>query len=446
MSDTPNLQPAQGNAGRVVMIFIAVFAVGALLYVMSQGRQELRRSPTGLDGLRAWLVAQDEPVQNFTGGWPVDKEEVGLNILPIYDTNVTARRISPSTQEELLMQQDEFDIFLGSIEDKSREVTVMAVLPKWRSGMRLTGIAHPLLIAEPARIEDVLTDIIPGRDVSIRYSRTPFSEFVYNTLDGERLTAVSYAAQMFTAEACEPMIGDSDGMLLGRCDTRWGTKMLILSDPDLVNNHGLLLGDNAFIIRDFIAPFGAEGRILIDYSRRSWFSSPEERVARERDWADLLRFFEPPFTLMWAGAVLSLLLILWRAFMRFGPLRDSVGRLGAAKALAIGARANLMRLSGQDGALANEYARARLAATASALFGPAHARQFSNAEAFLSFTKRRHPDLAGPLAGALNNLAAMPKGASAGQAMAAVSELERILEQITDDSRGISRPSRRPQG
>ena len=59
---------------------------------------------------------------------------------------------------------------------------------------------------------------------------------------------------------------------------------------------------------------------------------------------------------------------------------------------------------------------------------------------------RRHPDLAGPLAGALNNLAAMPKGASAGQAMAAVSELERILEQITDDSRGISRPSRRPQG
>ncbi|MEL6688850.1 MAG: hypothetical protein AAFP28_00915 [Pseudomonadota bacterium] len=446
MSDATQTQPTQGGAGRIVMILIAVFAVGAVLFVASQGRQELRRSPTGLDGLRAWLVAQDESVQIFTGGWPIDREEIGLNILPIYDTNVTARRIPPGTQEELLMQQDEFDVFLSSVEDKSREVTVLAILPKWRSGMRLTGIAHPLLIAEPAAIQDVLTDIINDRDARIQYSRRPFSEFPYNTLDGEQLTAVSYGAQMFRSDACEAIVGDAEGMLLGRCDTRWGTKMLVLSDPDLTNNHGLLLGDNAFIVRDVVAPFGAEGRILIDYSSRSWFASPEERVAREREWSDLLRFFEPPFTLMWAGAVLSLLLILWRAFMRFGPLRDSVGRLGAAKALAIGARANLMRLSGQDGALVNEYARARLAATASALFGPAHARQFSSAEAFLSFTQRRHPDLAGPLAGALNNLAAMPKGASAGQAMAAVSELERILEQITDDSRGISRPSRRPQG
>ncbi|MEM1374499.1 MAG: hypothetical protein AAGF78_08980 [Pseudomonadota bacterium] len=434
------------GAERIILGLVGILVIVALFYVTSQRQQELRRSPLGLDGLKTWLVAEDQSVQIFSGGWPLDREEVGLNILPIYDTNLAARRQPPRTKEDLLMQQDEYDVELSALADKVSEVTVLAVLPKWRSGMRLTGKAHPILISEPLAIQGVLADIVDDVDPKVRYSRQPFAEYGYEALDGRRLSAVTYASQTFTSRACTPLIGTDAAMILGQCDSRWGPPLLVLSEPDLLNNHGLRLGDNAFIISDVVKAWAEDKQVIIDYSRRSWFVSPEERVTRERTWRDLLRFFEPPFTLMWAGLALSLVLVLWRAFMRFGPLRDSVGEMGAAKALAIGARANLMRLSGQDGALVNEYGRARLAATAAAIFGPAHARQFSSPAAFLAYTERRHPELAGPLATALSDMAAMPATASAGQAMAAVTDLERILEQITHDTRGISRPGRPPAG
>lgn len=446
MSVTEDQKRPRIGSEMIVMGIVAILVIAALIYVSSQRQQELRRSPLGLDGLRTWLVAEDQSVQIFSGGWPLDREEVGLNILPIYDTNLVARRTPPRTKEDLLMQQDEYDVEIDVVAEKINEVTVLAVLPKWRSGMRLTGKAHPILISDPSAIEGVLGDIINDRNPQVRYSRQPFAEFAYEATDGRRLSAVTYASQTFTSDACTPLVGTAASMILGQCDSRWGAPLLVLSDPDLLNNHGLRLGDNAFIISDVVKAWGQDKQIIIDYSRRSWFASPEERVTRERTWSDLLRFFEPPFTLMWTGLALSLLLVLWRAFLRFGPLRDSVGKMGAGKALAIGARANLMRLSGQDGALVNEYGRARLAATAAALFGPAHARQFSSPEAFLDYTKRRHPELAGPLATALSDMAAMPPSASAGQAMAAVTELEKILEQITHDTRGISRPGRAAKG
>lgn len=434
------------GAEKIIIGIVVILVVAALVYVSSQRQQELRRSPLGLDGLRTWLVAEEQSVQIFSGGWPLDRDEVGLNILPLYDTNLVARRQAPRTKEDLLMQQDEYDIELDAVADKVAEVTVLAVLPKWRSGMRLTGKAHPILISDPRAIQGVLADIIDDRNPQVRYSPQPFAEFAYDALDGRRLSAVTYASQTFASSTCTPLIGTQEAMILGQCDSRWDAPVLVLSDPDVLNNHGLRLGDNAFIISDVVEAWGQDKQIIIDYSRRSWFVSPEERVTREREWSDLLRFFEPPFSLMWAGLVLSLLLVLWRAFLRFGPLRDSVSKMGAGKALAIGARANLMRLSGQDGALVAEYGRARLSATAAAIFGPANARQYASPEAFLAYAKRRHPELSGPLATALSDMAAMSPAASAGQAMAAVTELERILEQITHDTRGISRPGRPLKG
>ncbi|MEM6637390.1 MAG: hypothetical protein AAF667_16025 [Pseudomonadota bacterium] len=443
MSVTEDQQRTRTSPERVFVVVIAALVLFGMIFAVSQRQQELRRSPLGLDGLRAWLVSEGYGAQNFTGGWPLDRTEVGLNILPIYDTDLGTRRVPPRTKEDLIAQQDEFDVTLEAVGDKVSEVRVLAVLPKWRSGMRLTGVAHPVLISDPAAIEGVLTSLIDDSAAEVRHSQQPFAEFDYVSQNGRRLSAVTYASQMFASEACAPIVGNSEAMLLGDCESRWGERLLILSDPDLLNNHGLLLGDNAFIISDIVQNWGKNGRVIIDYSRISWFIAPEERVVREREWSDLLRFFQPPFTLMWLGVVLTLGLVLWRSSMRFGPLRDSVSDMSASKATAIEARANLMRLTGQDGALVDEYGRARLAATAAALFGPAHARQFSSPDAFLGYTQRRHPEHAGPLAAALSNIAAMPHAATAGQAMAGAAELERVLEQIRNDTRGSGRPRQR---
>jgi hypothetical protein len=93
-----------------------------------------------------------------------------------------------------------------------------------------------------------------------------------------------------------------------------------------------------------------------------------------------------------------------------------------------------MRLSGQDGALTREYASARIAATASTLFGPAHARHYSGEDAFLTYTERRHPELAPRLRSVLDGIRRLPARLPAAEAIHHIDQLEQILEQITHDA------------
>ncbi|MEM7438872.1 MAG: hypothetical protein AAF393_04680 [Pseudomonadota bacterium] len=436
---TPGDAPRRIGPERIIIGVLVVLVIGAMVYMSSQRQQALRSSPAGLDGLRTWLVTEGLSAQNFTGGWPLDEDEIGLNILPLYDTQLNNPRTAPTTQKELILQQDEYDLSSAQIVTKARRVKTLLVLPKWRSGMRLTGLAHPFLLVDQARVKTGLGMFLEDGPVQLIYARQPFTEFAY----GDDLNAVVYASQMFSAPGCTPILGHTDAMILGECKlvgSDGEQTILILSDPDLINNHGLRLGDNAFIVRDFVRDIADDQQVIIDYSRRSWLTSGREREQRDRTWSDLARFFSPPFTLMWVGLALALLATLWRSAARFGPVAGSKTGLSASKMMAVGARAQLMRLTNQDGALVDEYAKARLATTANTLFGPAHGRRFASAEAFLGYTKRRHPNRAPRLTQVLNNIAAMPPGAPTAQAMAAVTDLEDILEQITDDTRGIKRP------
>jgi hypothetical protein len=107
---------------------------------------------------------------------------------------------------------------------------------------------------------------------------------------------------------------------------------------------------------------------------------------------------------------------------------------GAGKSLAVAARARLMRLADQDGALLGEYAKARIGAVAGQIFGPAHARHYSREETFLGYVERRHPRHAPALANVLDSIHSLPARIPAPQAINHVDELERVLEQIGHDT------------
>lgn len=430
---TPREQQRLG-ADKIILGILAALIVGALFYVSSQQQQRLRSSPTGLDGLQIWLSSDDQTARSFTGGWPLNADKVGLLVLPIYDTDLGNSRTSPRSEEELIAQRDEYDLRLRPILSKINEVPTLIVLPKWRSGMRLTGLAHPILLIERTRVEDALNDLPFQGNARLEYTRQAFSEFPYESGSQEPRTALIYIAQTFAAQGCAPIIGTRSAMILGSCTLTNGTKVVVLSDPDLINNHGLAQGDNAFIIRDFVARTVSAQQVIIDYSRDNWLERDIQGVQRERTWTDLMRFFSPPFTLMWAGLLIAVVLVLWRAALRFGPLIPAKDGLGASKMMAIGARARLMRLAGRDGALVVEYGKARLTATASMLVGSAYASRISKPEAFLAYTQRRHPKYAMALTEALNTISSLPQSASAAQAMAAAVSLDTILEHITHDT------------
>lgn len=437
-------EPQKIGANTILLSLVALIVIAAFGYVLSQRKPELRTSPVGMDGLRIWLTSEGQDAQSFLGGWPLVADEIGLLIVPIYDTALEEDRTPPTTKEELISQQDEYDLDLRTVQAKARRVPTLVVLPKWRSGMRLTRIAHPILRADTRRIARLGDDLINGNGFEIKNARRPFLRLGYDGPDGARRNATIYAAQLFSAPQCRPIIGDEDGMILGECPlavTDEQRTAFVLSDPDLLNNHGLTLGDNAFIARDVVDDIARPGRIIVDYSSSNWLVSGAEASTRERTWADLLRFFSPPFTLIWVGVAIAFALLLWRSGVRFGPLLPAPAIGGASKTMAIAARARLMLLSGRDGALARDYMRARLAATASQLFGHAHARQLAGPDAFLAYTKRRHPALSSKLAESLNAIESLPAAATSRHALATLNDLDDVLEQITNDTRGTKRAS-----
>ncbi len=436
-SSSPPGPPPTGSPIRADVVIIAVIvamALAAVLYVMSQRQQELRSSPVGMNGLQLWLTAGGGSAQVFSGGWIVDPYSVGLLVVPLHDTNLD-RELQPAlTKEELLFQQDESDLDWGTLFEKMDRAPTLVVLPKWRSGMRLTGIAHPALLVNADRIDTILQRLTGARSARVYRSREVFTELPYQDAGGAEIKTQLYVAQLFDSTGCDPIIGSGQKTLLASCPISGSDlSVLILSDPDLLNNHGLRLGQNAALARDFFTSFAEAGTVLIDYSRDNWFAEDDAPVQRDRSLADLLRFFEPPFLALWLGAGLLLTLVLWRSFRRAGPVAVAKDR-EMGKLQAIGARARLMRLTGQDGAMLADYASARIASTAARLVGPGHARQIGEERAFLRFVARRRADLADRLEATLTRLHALPRRVPATTAIHHVEDLEQILELIANDT------------
>lgn len=430
--------PVRAAGPRLDLLVIAGIVVLVLLvlgYVLSQRQQTLRSSPVGMDGLQIWLTKGGIPAQTFTGGWLVDPERIGLLIVPLHDTDLVRDRIPARTKEELLRQEDELDQPILPLSAKAEAVPALIVLPKWRSGMRLTGIAHPDLLVNAAKVESVL-DSLTGQFAARLVRDMPDAPVLsYIDAEGVERRASLYAPQLLQTGSCTQIIGSGDLSLLARCPLySWGdaTEVLILSDPDLLNNHGLRLGDNALIARDLLGELAAGGSVMIDLSEDNWLAEDAIFATRDRTWADLLRFFQPPFLALWLAGGALLALVLWRSLRRAGPVLPVTAQ-GSAKLQAIAARARLMRLTGQDGAMLGDYARARLAATAARLVGPGQARQLAEEGAFLRFIARRDAALAPRLEAALSRLHALPRSVPASLAIHHVEELEQILEQITHE-------------
>lgn len=433
---TDSARPAAPQARSDLMIFavIAVVALAALGYLLSQRQQELRASPVGMNGLQLWLTAEGGSAQGFSGGWNLDPASIGLLVLPLHDT-VPDRDLTPArNKEELLFQQDEIDLEWREIDAKLARVPTLVVLPKWRSGMRLTGIAHPVLLVEDERLDALLLRLTGDPSIRITRSREVFAALPYEDSAGADLATEIYAAQLFDGTACTPVIGSGSATLLASCPVRNSNRsVFILSDPDLLNNHGLRLGENAAIARDFLLSAAGADMVLIDYSRDNWFTDALTSVRRDRTWADLLRFLEPPFRVLWIGAGVMLALALWRSLRRAGPVH-AMATAALDKTQAIQARARLMRLTGQDGALLADYAAARIAATAARLVGPGHARQIGEERAFLRHVARRRADLAERLERVLAEVHALPVRVPVAAAIGHVEDLEQILERIAHDT------------
>ncbi|MEM9343331.1 MAG: hypothetical protein AAGA87_09810 [Pseudomonadota bacterium] len=350
------------NTNLFIIGGVAVVIVVAVLIFSGRPETRLINSATGFEGFRVWLNAKGHSARSFTGGYAIDPNGVGLRVMPLYDLSPDSRRARPTSPEELLTREDERDLSLRNLREKAEAIPTLFVLPKWRSSVRLGEAAHPDFLNTESRVETLLETLLASGVSEVTTDTSGFT-----TLDGVDI----YAMRTFTASACEPVFGSARRMLIGRCEMEGVEReVYILSDPDLINSHGLRFGDNANIATAVVTEIAGDRDILIDYAPRVWTGRARAFETEAREWSDLLNYFKPPFTVLWIGVIAAFLLALWRGWARFGAAAKSLDAgPGAARAVSTAAQARLLRISGDTGALLRAYADARLLALAAEVFG-----------------------------------------------------------------------------
>ncbi|WP_297732787.1 hypothetical protein [uncultured Maricaulis sp.] len=383
----------------VVALLAALTILAAWILAQRDWAPPLERSALGFDGLVSWLNADAIETRRFLGQGPLSGEGVGLRILPLYDPDPgggTGRRnLDPEAPylADTLRAIPEY-----VVATKVKTLPTLVVLPKWRDGVRLLGVTHPEFLihrlgsapddqesvdadlrqAEPADesepasregAEDIAagpaiqTFIVPHVPPVLETGWSDVSMAGY--LAGEaRLRAPQW---MVLPEGCAPLVGAADRALLAHCRFD-DLEYWVLSDPDLLNNHGLANGQNGNIARALVRALAGDGDVLLDYSKAVFLTArPEEH---ERSWSDIARMFEPPFTWLWLAAGGLLALLLWRAGIRGRPLLSIFDEgHGAVRRVALKAQARLMRNAHADGALVRTLVTSRRQALAEVWLG-----------------------------------------------------------------------------
>jgi|GEM_PF-587007 len=419
-----------------VLVVLVVAILGLAYWAGRGGERPLRQTAIGFDGLVAWLRADGLDASSFEGGALLERDRIGLRILPLYDGNLDHRRTAPRDREERVRQADQVDILRAVVNAKIHQLPTLVVLPKWRTGVALAGVAHPDLLREPGDNPVDRGQLLSGRGAAVVSGGEGFADFAVPAGPAAGLRARLYMPQVVRGSFCEPVIGRADAMLLGRCHTD-GRAYWLLADPDLLNSHGLRQGDNAAIAKALLAGLADGKPIVVDYSTFVWAqddragsSAPENR----RSWADLGRFFAPPFGYLWAAFAVLAALVLWRASVRYGPaLRRFDDGPGAAKAVSIAAKARLLRLTGHDDALLRVHVAGRLHAVAAELLGPTRRGPGEPLDQVCLLVGRRDPVLSRELQEAAAEAGGLPPSAPTAEAVRRLDRFETVIYRVLHD-------------
>lgn len=391
-----NPAPSGTNTRLPYLISIALIfalAIGVSLYLTQDRERPLDQSAMGHSGLITWLRAGGIEARSATG-FAVTPDKVGLRILPLHDTDLTRDFVQPTEKSMFLRSGTEYDISLGIVRRKLELLPSLIIAPKWSRTVRYSGFAHESLLLSVNDASRPFRQFgITGKPLLRPGVRQ--LEISANIGDGRILSATLFAPQLFANSLppdCRSIVSNALGHLIIRCDGN-ARPFYALADPDLMNNHGLMLGQNAELIKHLIVEWSDGKPVLADATSKI-FTTPSLPLLPKREWSDLLRLFSYPFSILWGGICLITFLALWRTWLRFGPpVRVFDDNLGASKSVSIAAKARLLRLSGDNQKLFAVHIMTRLRLIEETLFGRDTIAKDPVKRIFL-LIRRRDPELA----------------------------------------------------
>ena len=169
-------------------------------------------------------------------------------------------------------------------------------------------------------------------------------------------------AQLFApAPGLEPEVVCGGGLLVARHKSADGPEIYLVSDPDLLNNHGLARGDNAALVHEFLTHrLGARG-VIFDETVHGYRRAP----------GILAEAFRFPLLLAVLQTGVLLGVLLWAGMGRFGkPLPPPAG-LGSGRQVLIDSTARLLTYGGHAPESLGRYFQQTVRALAAAFGFPA---------------------------------------------------------------------------
>lgn len=362
-----------GGAAVIVILLLVWFAGG-------NADRRLGASVMGTNGLANWLRSNKVEIIRTPGRDGPQRDTVGMAILPLYDTDLFNTAPTPRDDAERMAQTSPRDDSNWVIHRMSAEVPTLIVLPKWRQGFALTGIAHEQTMIPTVEVETLAGQLMPGAHRLTPIENRMVTGDIAGVKGMDGLRVALFRPQLFDRsrmeKPCIELAGLPEGALLMACRNSEGSATdftYFLSDPDVVNNHGLLLADNAQMVLAIISHVSdrSERPVLLAQLAVHFTYGDDAPPPHKRSGEDLARFFDWPLSALWAMAALVLGLAIWRGARRFGPARGPQTELAeSSRRAAIAAKARLLRLSGADARMAVEHVRAHLAELAAQALGP----------------------------------------------------------------------------
>lgn len=207
-------------------------------------------------------------------------------------------------------------------------VKTLIVLPKWRGYTRpssdhLVGVSPVDLGTVRSMARAVADDIEIVRPTEA----VPWRNDVL--LHGQ--PTLGHPQLMRSPKLCPVLASGKDMLIAQVCQKPW---LFVLSDPDLISNHGLWRGDNAVLAINAVKWLlgNSLGSVLVFDEPVRHAPPPAPSIWRLA--------FEPPFVLITCAALAAIAIAAWLAAMRFGPpAREVPDRLPGVRTLIdVGAR------------------------------------------------------------------------------------------------------------
>ncbi|MEZ2221622.1 hypothetical protein [Rhizobium sp. RCC_161_2] len=347
------------------------------------------RSPLGNKGLQLWLQAKGIAVIRSDVHVTRARSEVSLRILPL----PASQGDTAETQADDEKNSDRLESWI--YQAKLYELPTLIILPKWRDSVVKDEVARESGLLPFA---DIYRDLerIYRPDLYLKRSGPDFEEAQLTLMPDKPEKVALYRAQLFDRSSlpshCTELAGMRSGALLLRCED--GVTIYLLSDPDLLNNHGLALANNAAFAVSMIRNLrGADETrpVYLDTNGQLLDSEKpvDEGKTYERSATDLKRFFAYPLSVIWGTILLVVAICFWRGAYRFGPpLVETSPNIEISKTAAIEATARLLRLSGNDGRMTAQFVQHLLADKAILLFGSGAGNQAGIERMFQRLARR----------------------------------------------------------